>query len=116
MVLDVCVISKPGGSTYSHVTFIIKAADGYYEFGFYGEGKTNESASTVTIDRYDALPAHRKLYSQGQTSRSLQELIDQANTWRGRPYNLVTQNCSDHCKMLCVFAGVPYPARAALDR
>ena len=106
------VSKKPSGKGYNHVTFVVKCSDGYYEFGFYGLGKNNENKKAVTIDKYSAISGEAVF--AGNSSKSLQELINYARAYANLDYNVVTNNCGDFTKYMCRYAGVVYPFGATI--
>eukprot|EP00045_Choanoeca_perplexa_P018547 m.293073 g.293073 ORF g.293073 m.293073 type:complete len:378 (-) comp18302_c0_seq1:73-1206(-) len=120
------VVQKPNDfksipcTEYNHVTFVIQAADGLYEFGFYGRGKGNDlhqvgSGHEVTIDKYKAISGHVAPASRAiVTGHTLNEYIAHAKAYPNKNYNLVSNNCGHFVDYMSKFAGMPYDKTAVL--
>eukprot|EP01091_Cochliopodium_minus_P014582 TRINITY_DN4978_c0_g1_i1.p1 TRINITY_DN4978_c0_g1~~TRINITY_DN4978_c0_g1_i1.p1 ORF type:complete len:145 (-),score=32.25 TRINITY_DN4978_c0_g1_i1:119-532(-) len=109
----VYIVTKPSGTGYNHVTFVVGCGDGFYEFGFYGLGKNNSQKKDVTIDKYQSI-AYKKHFV-GNSQKSLENLINHAKLYPNKKYNLASNNCGDFAKYMCGFAGVKYPFGSVID-
>lgn len=107
------VIKKPK-TLYNHVTFCVKCADGFYEFGFFGLGKFNDQKLDVSVDKYQSQPEGVPV-DVGKCKKSLKDLIEHARGFPDKKYNVATNNCGHFTEYMCKFAGVSYPAFAVLN-
>lgn len=111
MVLDCFLLRKKDSDRqfYFHTTFAVHCADGWYEMGFFNDGKAhvNEAGGKhVTVNKSAACPAHAPQIALGQTTKNLQAIIDQARTWVAAKYILCVQDCGEFVRMLAAFCGI----------
>jgi len=117
MVLDCYMLQKKStpDQVYYHTTFAIHCADGWYDFGFFNHGKSDQSHSngkTVEINKSAERPNCVHCISLGQTKLGLQKIVDFARGLNGkrdilgRLYTLGTHDCGTFVESIARLCGV----------
>jgi hypothetical protein len=80
---------------------VIKCKDGWYECGYYNDGKANVNENLlkrVKVIKTEECPSYTKIVSLGQTNKGLNEIIEKARSCSSKKYLLLIKDCGNLLK------------------
>ena len=124
MVLDVYCLQKgpfkKGGVTYYHTSFAVHCADGWYDMGFFGNGKgadyhapkADGTRKMVDVVKNETKPDCAGSIKLGQTAKGLQDIIEHGRNYETKlndndeGYILYFRDCGTFVEGVAQFCGV----------